>query len=61
MIGRDSKSRVVRPHCHVHEHAGEHTHTHTFAHVYTICSPQHTQHIKKGDFVELNGGQSWES
>ena len=45
MIGGDSKSRVVRPICHVQVHAGAHTHTHTFAHVYTICSPQ-TQHIK---------------
>ena len=28
------------------EHTHTHTHTHTFAHVYTICSPQHTTHIK---------------
>ena len=32
MIGGDSKSRVVCPHCHVHEHVGAHTH---------ICSCLH--------------------
>ena len=40
------------------EHVG--AHTHTFAHVYTICSPQHTTH-KKWDFVEPNGGRSRET
>ena len=44
MIGGDSKSRVVCPHCHVHEHIGAHTHTHL--HIFTQYVHPSTQHIK---------------
>ena len=57
MIGGDSKSSVVYLHWHIHEYCRS---THTLAHVYTICSPQHTTH-KKRDSVEPNGGRSQEN
>ena len=44
MIGGDSKSRVVYPHCHVYEHAG--THTHTQMHMFTQYIHSSTQHTR---------------
>ena len=49
MIGGDSKSRVVWPHC----HAGPHTQTPS--HIFTQYVHPSMQHTKKWDFLEPNG------
>ena len=41
MIGDDSKSSVVRPHCHVHKHARAHTHTHICTCLHNMFTPTH--------------------
>ena len=41
MIGGDSKSHVVRPHCHVYKHAKAHTHTHICTCLYNMITPAH--------------------